>query len=145
MIRATFDAYNASLPSVQDIAGIRWNVNMEAVPPQLYARHATENALGLEDSKQALVVCLLSPAWTNAADDERVYAAGRALMDDINRRATALGVHHPYIYMNYAAPWQNVISSYGQASVSQLQSLRARVDPKGVFTKLVPGGFKVTK
>lgn len=49
MIRATFDAYNASLPSVKDIAGIRWDVNLEALPPQLYARGAQNNALGLAD------------------------------------------------------------------------------------------------
>ncbi|KND88640.1 Bifunctional solanapyrone synthase [Tolypocladium ophioglossoides CBS 100239] len=143
MIRATFDAYNASLPSVRDIAGIRWNVNLEALPRQLYSRHANDNALGLADRKESLAVCLLSPAWTDAVDDERVYAAARALMDDINRRAKDLGAYDPYIYMNYAAPWQDVISSYGQASVSQLQKVRTRVDPHQVFTKQVRGGFKI--
>ncbi|KID81698.1 FAD-binding, type 2 [Metarhizium guizhouense ARSEF 977] len=143
MIRATFDAYNASLPSVQDIAGIRWNVNLEALPSQLYARGAQDNALGLGDRSGPLAVCLLSPAWSRADDDDRVYAAARALMEDINRRAKDLGAHDPYIYMNYAAPGQEVIASYGQASVAQLQHVRASVDPHGLFTHQVPGGFKI--
>ncbi|EFZ03013.1 FAD/FMN-binding dehydrogenase [Metarhizium robertsii] len=143
MIRATFDAYNASLPSVQDIAGIRWDVNLEALPPQLYARGAQDNALGLADRSGPLAVCLLSPAWSRAGDDDKVYAAARALMDEIDRRARDLGAHDPYIYMNYAAPGQEVIASYGQASVAHLQHVRARVDPHGLFTHQVPGGFKI--
>ncbi|KID72294.1 FAD-binding, type 2, partial [Metarhizium brunneum ARSEF 3297] len=136
MIRATFDAYNASLPSVQDIAGISWNINLEALPPQLYA-------LGLADRSGRLAVCLLSPAWSRAGDDDKVYAAARTLMEEINCRARDLGAHDPYIYMNYAAPGQEVIASYGQASVAQLQHVRARVDPHGLFTHQVPGGFKI--
>lgn len=143
MIRATFDAFNASVPKVQDIPGLRWNINLEAVPPQLYARDAKNNALGLADRTKTLVVCLLSPAWSNAEDDEKIYAAARELMEDINRRAKSLEVYDPYIYMNYAAPWQDVISSYGKASVAQLQKLRSRVDPHLVFTRQVPGGFKI--
>lgn len=143
MIRATFDAYNASLPSVQDIAGIRWNVNLEPLPPQLYARGAQDNALGLADRSGPLAVCLLSPAWSRADDDDKVYAAARALMDEIDRRARDLGAHDPYIYINYAAPGQEVIASYGQASVVQLQHVRTRVDPHGLFTHQVPGGFKI--
>ncbi|KID66305.1 FAD-binding, type 2, partial [Metarhizium hybridum] len=111
MIRATFDAYNASLPSVQDIASIRWDVNLEAPPPQLYARGAQDNALGLADRSGPLAVCLLSPAWSRADDDDKVYAAAGALMDEIDRRARDLGAHDPYIYMNYAAPGQEVIAS----------------------------------
>ncbi|KAH0592038.1 hypothetical protein MHUMG1_10249 [Metarhizium humberi] len=129
MIRATFDAYNASLPSVQDIAGIRWDVNLEALPPQLYARGAQDNALGLAGRSGPLAVCLLSPAWSRADDDDKLYAAARALMDEIDRRARDLGAHDPYIYMNYATPGQEVIASYGHATVAHLQHVRARVDP----------------
>ena len=144
MILATFDAWNASLPSVQDIPGIRWDLNIEVIPPQMFARDAHGNALGLTGpTDKSLAVCLLAPAWSDAADDETVYAASKALMSTINSKAEKMGLAIPYIYMNYAAPWQNVIASYGQSSVAQLEKTRARVDPKEVFTYLVPGGFKL--
>ncbi|KAI1762279.1 hypothetical protein GGR53DRAFT_468473 [Hypoxylon sp. FL1150] len=38
MIRATYEAFNASLPLVQNVAGIMWAVNIEPLPPQIYER-----------------------------------------------------------------------------------------------------------
>lgn len=64
-------------------------------------------------------------------------------MADIEAEAKRLGVYDPYIYLNYAAPWQNVIASYGADRVYRLKQLRARVDPHAVFTRMVPRGFKI--
>lgn len=143
MIRETYAAFNASLAAVQNLTGIMWTLNLEPLPPQIYQRGAADNSLGLEDRSGTLVVCFLSRSWPDADQDEQVYAAARALMDDIEVRAKKLGVYDPYIYLNYAAPWQDVIASYGQESVSQLRALRARVDPCEIFTRQVPGGFKI--
>ncbi|KJZ77354.1 hypothetical protein HIM_03078 [Hirsutella minnesotensis 3608] len=143
MIRATYDAFNASLQSLQDVKGLMWAVNLEPLPPQIYARGAADNTLGLTDRQGSLVVCLLSPSWPDQAHDEQVYAAARSLMEDIEDRAKILGVYDPYIYLNYAAPWQEVIASYGKESVRSLRELRARVDPHDFFTNSVVGGFKI--
>ncbi|KAI0394221.1 putative oxidoreductase [Xylariaceae sp. FL0594] len=146
MIRATFDAFEASLPLLQNITGIMWAVNIEALPPQLY-RHggADTNALGLTKHDRTLGIFLISPSWTNAEDDEKVYAAARSLIGDVERKARSLGVYDPYIYLNYAAPWQKVIRSYGAENVKRLQKLRDKFDPHEVFTKKVPGGFKIPR
>lgn len=143
MIIAAYDAWNSSLTSMRRVEGINWILNIEPVPPQMYRQGAADNALGLADRKRTLAVCLLSPTWPNQAQDEVVYAGARALMEDIEKRAKKLGVHDEYIYLNYAAPWQDPISSYGKASVKRLKKLRAKVDPHGVFTRRVPGGFKI--
>ncbi|RYC59910.1 hypothetical protein CHU98_g6286 [Xylaria longipes] len=100
--------------------------------------------VGLTNEKgRSLAVCLISPSWSDGAQNEQVYAAARSLLDDVVARAKKLGAYDPYIYLDYAAPWQDVISSYGAKSVEKLQQLRKRVDPNQVFTKQVTGGFKI--
>jgi hypothetical protein len=143
MILATYEAFNSSLQSVQNLTGVAWAMNIEPLPPQIYARGAANNALGLADRNGSLAICLLSPSWPDQAQDEQIYAAACALIDNIENKAKTLGVYDPYIYLNYAAPWQDVIASYGESSVCRLQKLRATVDPWEVFTRRVPGGFKI--
>lgn len=144
MIRATYDAFNASLSLLQDVTGIMWAVNLEPLPPHIYTRGGADtNALGLTGRKGSLVVCLVSPSWSDAAHDEQVYSAARSLMTDIEGRAKKLGVYDPYIYLDYAAPWQDVIKGYGEESVKKLQKLRKKMDPNLVFTRNVKGGFKI--
>ncbi|KAL9622294.1 MAG: hypothetical protein Q9160_003305 [Pyrenula sp. 1 TL-2023] len=144
MIRATYDAFNASLALLQDVTGLMWAVNLEPLPPQIYTRRGADtNALGLSGHTGSLVVCLVSPSWTDATQDEQVYKAARSLMGDIEGKAKSLGLYDPYIYLNYAAPWQDVIKGYGEESVQKLQKLRKRVDPGEVFTRKVAGGFKI--
>lgn len=143
MLRAAFDAFNSSVAGIKDINGMTWTLSLEPLPPQIYQRDAADNAMGLADRTGTLVVCLLSHGWTDAADNERAYAASAALLSTVEEAARSLGAYDPFVYLNYAAPWQRPIASYGEASVEQLRELRARVDPKGVFTKLVPGGFKI--
>jgi hypothetical protein len=143
MLRAVYDVYSSSLESVKDIKGLTWSVSFEPLPPQIYQRGAADNALGLADRSGTLVVCLITQAWSDEADSERAMEASAALASAIEKSARDLGAHDPYLYLNYAASWQDPISTYGAESVQQLQKLRARVDPNGVFTRLVPGGFKV--
>lgn len=143
VLRAVFNAFNSSVAGVQDINGITWTMSLEPLPPQIYQRDATENSMGLADRTGTLVVCLLSHGWTDEADNERVYTASADLLNTVEEAARSLGVYDPFVYLNYAAFWQDPIASYGNASVKQLQELRAKVDPKGVFTNLVPGGFKI--
>ncbi|KAI0382410.1 putative oxidoreductase [Hypomontagnella monticulosa] len=144
MIRATYDAFNTSLSLLQNVTGIMWAVNIEPLPPQIYTRGGADmNALGLTRQNRSLAVCLVSPSWSDSAHDEQVYSAARSLMADIEDKAKKLGVYDPYIYLDYAAPWQEVIKGYGEESIRKLQKLRKRVDPEGIFTRRVPGGFKI--
>ncbi|KAI0888706.1 putative oxidoreductase [Annulohypoxylon maeteangense] len=170
MIRATYDAFNSSFSLLEGVAGLMWAANIEPLgvlnlllklhygpvsqkkiivpntplPPQIYKRGGADtNALGLTKQESSLAICLISPAWSDAAHDEQVYSAARSLMSDIEEKAKKLGVYDPYIYLDYAAPWQDVIKGYGEENVKMLQALRKRVDPVGVFTRMVKGGFKI--
>ncbi|KAI1319385.1 putative oxidoreductase [Xylariaceae sp. FL0255] len=146
MIKETYAAFNKSLPYVQNVTQISWALNLEPLPPQIYDAQGGSgaNALGLTGQKgRSLVMCLISVSWSDATQNQQVYDATRALMDNISACAKNLGVFDPYIYLNYAAPWQDVISSYGVESVAKLRRVRDKYDPNFVFTKQVAGGFKI--
>ncbi|KAH7304284.1 hypothetical protein B0I35DRAFT_495371 [Stachybotrys elegans] len=143
-IKATVDAWEASLPSIQGIPGLLWGLGMDPLPPQLYAVHSDSSALGLTNRNDtALIVIHLTMTWLNAADDNIIDEAAKALVTAIKRETGALDALDPYIYVNYAAPWQRPIESYGQESVERLRRVRSEYDPAGVFTNLVSGGFKI--
>ena len=67
----------------------------------------------------------------------------RTLIDKIDQATTAAGVFHRFKYLNYAAPFQDPITSYGPASKAQLRAVSKKYDPKGFFQVGVPGGFKL--
>ncbi|KAK4236591.1 hypothetical protein C8A03DRAFT_35490 [Achaetomium macrosporum] len=159
MLQSTYTHWNKSLPAVENVPGMVWSISLEPLPPAIYQRAARaapasggKNCMGLDaandndgqrSKKDALVITLLSATWADAADDEKVERAAREMMDGIERDAKALGAWHPFVYLNYAAPWQDPIASYGEEALGRLLEVRKRVDPKGVFTRLVPGGFKI--
>lgn len=144
MLRGAYDAFISSLEVVKDIKGLTWSMSFEPLPPQIYQRCATQNAMGLADRNGTLVVCLFSHAWSDEADSERATAASASLVAAIEKAARELGDYDPFVYLGYAGNWQDPIGSYGSESVQKLKELRDRVDPKGVFTRLVPGGFKIS-
>lgn len=147
MLNATYDAWSASVAQISSISGITWSLSLEPLPPSIYARHATQNALGLNDrGEEGLVVVLLTGIWTNEADDSVIKSTGEALFEEIKQAAQDLDEYDRFLYLNYAntGSWQgNPILNYGAANVAKLRQTSARVDPFGVFQRNVPGGFKL--
>jgi hypothetical protein len=146
IIREAYPAFDASFARCKTQQGFSWNLSIEPLPPQIYARGTAENSLGLYgrvgQPPKPLAVCLLSPARADADQDEQVYPAVRRLIDEVDARARRLDLYDPYPYLRYRAPWQDVISSYGPESVAELRALQDRADPGRAFTNQVPGGFK---
>ncbi|KAI0970124.1 hypothetical protein F4678DRAFT_147969 [Xylaria arbuscula] len=143
VLKAAYTAWDASLDKIRGVSNLVWALALEPLPPQIYARHAEENALGLTGRSKSLVVALLTITWSEASDDALVNEAAHNLMAAIEDAARQIGDLDPYLYLNYADKDQDPIASYGAASVSRLQEVRDRVDPRGIFTHQVPGGFKI--
>ena len=49
-----------------------------------------------------------------------------------------------WIYLNYADPSQNPLASYGPENLKNLKDAAAKYDPKQIFQRLCPGGFKIS-
>lgn len=119
---------------------------MDPIPTALYRRHANANAFGLANrGEKSLIVVMATMTWSNAEDDKVVNSAVRDLISTIERDVGKLGKLDPFIYINYAAPWQNPIASYGKASVDRLLMTQRKYDARRVFTYMVPGGFKLPR
>ncbi|KAK7043897.1 hypothetical protein VNI00_008063 [Paramarasmius palmivorus] len=55
----------------------------------------------------------------------------------------ARGLEMPWLYLNYALPWQKVYESFGAANHQKMKDVKKRYDPQNVFGRLWPGGFKL--
>ncbi|KAH8424888.1 FAD-binding oxidoreductase [Aspergillus melleus] len=143
MLNATYMRWNASLAAIQQVPGIVWSISLEPLPPAIYARAPDRNAMGLSDCEESLVVTLLSATWDDAADDTLVEEAARTLFSGIEADAHYLEAYHPFVYLNYAAQWQDPIASYGPKSVDMLRRVSRELNPTGVFRQMMPGGFKI--
>ncbi|KAI0814719.1 putative FAD-binding oxidoreductase [Xylaria sp. FL0064] len=99
------------------------------------------NALGLEETNQTWFA--LDVGWWDAEDDAVANEAAASLVAKVEDAAKSSGQHVDYIFMNDAAVTQDVIGHYGKRSVAKLRAVQQRYDPREVFQKLVPGGFKL--
>ena len=130
---------------IQNTLGLQFTISFQSIPFSAYSQSAQSggNSLGLEDETDDLVVALLTATWTLGLDDTRVYTVAEKLFKQGHAKAEEMGVAKSFIYLNYAAGFQDPIASYGADSVARLQNVSVQYDPTGVFKRLVPGGFKV--
>lgn len=138
LYRDVWNFYNASTSSIRDVTSIKYFLIVQPTPVL-----SDNNSLGLSPADHRLVVCLLSVAYPNESDDVIVTETAKSLFAKIAEAATKRGVGRPFIYLNYAAPWQDPIGSYGAKNKAALQAASQRLDPEGLFQKGVPGGFKL--
>jgi hypothetical protein len=103
----------------------------------------TGNSLGLGDSEDDLMNALAMALWQNEKDDQLVESAVRELVEQGVAEAKKMGVWHRYVYMNYAAEWQDVMGGYGEENVRAMIEVSKKYDRDQVFQVAVPGGFKL--
>lgn len=83
--------------------------------------------------------------WGKSENDSTIYSFAQSWTDRSTSEAEAGGLFHPWQYINYAAPFQDPFSSYGEANKLRLQKIQRSIDPSGIFTSqgLVRGSFKL--
>jgi hypothetical protein len=86
---------------------------------------------------------LLAALWPDSSSNSLVEETAGKLTSGIADLAKTMGMLHKFQYLNYADPSQDPIASYGVGNVGRLRETSKKYDPKGVFQKRVPGGFKL--
>lgn len=139
------DIFYEELPTIRNAAGLVPALSLQVFTKPLLEKTKKRggNPLGLDPATGPLMNCLIAFAWTNKADDARIHKFAERVRSRSVAAAAAKGKSYPYLYMNYAAPWQNPIASYGSANKARLLNIARKYDPTEVFQKLQPGYFKL--
>lgn len=143
VLKAVFKYWQEGLSRLAGVAGLSFAMLMQPLPPVFYQRHATTNALGLQNRTEDLMIALIWPTWDDPADTQLVTKQTDDLIYKIEKETKRLNAFDSFKYLNYAAQDQNPLATYGPESVNRLKKIQRKYDPRGVFTKNVPGGFKL--
>jgi hypothetical protein len=141
----TKDIFFEELPAIVDAENLLPAVSLQVITEPILERMATRggNALGLSTKDGPLMNVLVAIKWSKSADDDRINKFAAKVKDRAVAAATAKGKASNYLYMNYASPWQDVVSGYGTVNQAMLKTISKKYDPSGVFEKLQPGYFKL--
>ncbi|KAG9220192.1 hypothetical protein CCMSSC00406_0007113 [Pleurotus cornucopiae] len=125
--------------------GISWSASFQ--PISVTHLQATQRAggtlQGLSPKDGDLILLNLNSVWVNESDDAAMQAAVRKVINWATQEAKKRNVLHPWLYINYALPDQDVYSSYGRDNIKVLKQIQAKYDNKNLLAKLWKGGFKL--
>ncbi|KAI5796519.1 hypothetical protein EDC01DRAFT_41991 [Geopyxis carbonaria] len=146
-VLAIQDIFEAEVAALASIDGALATVAFQPITlAQLAAsRRRGGNVLGLDDRKEPLLVLEASFGWTKAEDDATVVEVQQRIMKNVLKWGEEQGQSDAWLYLNDAGPrfGQKVIESYGKEAGRFLGKVKKQYDPEGVFTTLMPGGFKL--
>ncbi|TGZ79640.1 FAD-binding domain-containing protein [Ascodesmis nigricans] len=103
-----------------------------------------QNVMGIEN-RDRLMSVHFNVIWDKERIDEEVYEAVDKAIGRLVEEAKGRGIWERWVYMNYAMFDQDVIASYGEEERGFLRGVERRVDPDGVWKRLVKGGFKISE
>ncbi|KAK6496656.1 hypothetical protein TWF481_001646 [Arthrobotrys musiformis] len=107
------------------------------------SRTTGRNALGLNGDNGPLMLALLTYSWFNQTESAIRTAAVKASVNRMKGYSIAAGKHVDFVYLNAAAPDQDPFRSYGNTNFQRLRNIRRKYDPRGVFSVLQAGGFRL--
>ncbi|KFY45217.1 hypothetical protein V494_01076 [Pseudogymnoascus sp. VKM F-4513 (FW-928)] len=139
-----YDVADAYFNSFNVTGGITWLLTFEPLAAAMLprSRGSQGDVLGLGPEDNGFIL-LLSASWPDAASTKAVQKATRHTMLLLESCAEKKGLLLKFQYLNYAAPFQSPLESYGQESLAFMRTVSKKYDSEGVFQKQVPGGFKL--
>lgn len=111
--------------------------------PQSAVQKGVPSLFGLQPGRTDLAMMLMTAAYANAADDQRVRDGITQIVRDQRGLLRRKGYLIDFVYANYADETQGVFQSWGADNRAKLQAASLKYDPQQIFQKRVPGGLKV--
>jgi hypothetical protein len=143
LIGQIFSVVNKTVFDFNVPEGVLWDLAFEPLPTEFLAPGAGKNSLGTSPKDGNGMILLITALWPDSASDDAVHAKGEQVLAAVDAEARAMGMLKKFVYANYADWSQHPIESYGRENVMFLEKTAKKYDPKGVFQKKVPGGFKL--
>ncbi|KAH8811174.1 hypothetical protein F5884DRAFT_854534 [Xylogone sp. PMI_703] len=101
------------------------------------------NSLGINVEDGPLMLFSVIISYKGIENDELVEHVTRNIVLRGIELANEMGLHHRFIYQNYAGRGQDVFAGYGRRTHELLSQIQRKYDPNGVFQRLQPGYFKL--
>ncbi|KAF2196370.1 FAD-binding domain-containing protein [Delitschia confertaspora ATCC 74209] len=147
-MKEVYKLADKTVKSLLSVINLNFVMTFQPLPHALYTKGAENgngaNILGLERFDEDLFNLLFTLSWLLPLDNAKVEAAMKELEQKIKKLSQTMGVDNEFVYLNYAAGWQNPLASYGQENVNFIKSVAKKYDPSGLFQTGVPGGFKLS-
>ncbi|KAF4582184.1 FAD binding domain protein [Ophiocordyceps camponoti-floridani] len=144
-LREIWDASDAVYKATPQNDKIAWIVELYPQPAIMQSHASTRggNMLGLSQTPHDRIVIWLSSRWKDASLDEMMQKASREFTEAVEAVARKHGTLDPFVYVNFAGSFQSPLCGYGPDNVAHLRRMAAKYDPRGVFQRLMSGGFKL--
>jgi hypothetical protein len=144
-LMAAYEIYVNALGPLKAAEGLTTSFTLQAYPKSLLDKTAPAggNSLGIDPQDGPLMSILILSFWQNKEDDDKIHSTFKGVIEAVDKDAATRGTAVPYKYMNYAAPFQDPIGSYGKENKARLEAASKKYDPEGLFQKGVPGGWKL--
>ncbi len=68
-------------------------------------------------ANQGLPVIFITPRWHDAAYDQTMYKLARQWVSEVTEATKALGTDDPFLYLNFAAQFQDPLCAYGKKNL----------------------------
>ncbi|KAH6661823.1 FAD binding domain-containing protein [Halenospora varia] len=145
MLQRFSDLATATMDSVRSVPGLQFIVSMQPFGQFITSRAAATggNFLGLDVDDGERVLIGLTLSWTYDADDETIDEAIRFLIEEAGVQANELEAEDDFVFMNYAALWQDVYAGVGETNREEFRKVSKMYDQPQIFQRGVPGGFKL--
>lgn len=101
------------------------------------------NPLGLQSMGHQWFLVMAD--YKNAADEDRVRASVKKIVDVVEETAKKEGVWLSFKYSNYSSRDQDPLASYGEENLARLREIAAKYDPERVFQVLQNGGWLLSR
>lgn len=99
------------------------------------------NSLGLGDEPFTLVQ--FPVMWSNPDISDAVYKLIEDMIKEVGQMAEARNTNKGWVYMNYAAEFQDVLKSYGQEAYDGLKMVSEKYDPHRCLQRFWRGYFQL--
>ena len=119
--------------------------SMHQPVPSAVFTHMTDSPIYLDPRMgDPVMIHFLSWSWTDPSKDEYYKQALKNFTVIVENYARGQSGLHPWLYMNYAASYQDVYASYGEQHVERMRRVVDLYDPMRVMQRLQAPSFQGT-